>query len=316
MKARAAVLQGVLALAGLGAAYATWQRPSTVTIGEVAALDLSRREVKRIRFEDADHWVELVPGEHAGDRAIWVKSSPAKADARAPAELLGNDLAERVVDRFAPLLAERDLGVLDAKKLEELGLAATKQHLSVEARGAQVRFSVSTAFGLGQPYLRDERSGQVYVLNGTLLSDLEAPARLVDRRLHAFEPDEFDRVTVKAGEHTRTLVAIPQPATYLPKLASPRTPTTPDVFAKNWHDELWRLTPTEVLGRDELPPSGTPSVLVRVDYERRGAAVGFLELGKSGSDGYARSEHTAGWVKLGAQADSLVHDAERVASGG
>jgi hypothetical protein len=317
MKARAVMVQGALALAALGAAYHTWQRPQEVSQGDVTALDLSRRELTRVRFEKTGSWVELSPEELGGERAVSVKrEEPAEKGKTPPSprELVGNELAERVLDRFTPLLAERSLGVLGTEKLAELGLAKPERHLIVEARGASYRFDVSTALGAGQPYLRDTRSGNVYVLGGMLVSDLEMSARLVDRRLPTFQREEFDAVTVTAGGHSRSLVAIAQPSTYLPRLASTKSPATPDTFAKNWHDQLWRLAPVDLLGRGEVPQTGAPLVTVRVDYRRGGNDVGFVELGKSGADVYARSEHTAGWVKLGAQAASVLQDAERVAS--
>ena len=37
-------------------------------------------------------------------------------------------------------------------------------------------------------------------------------------------------------------------------------------MAKNWHDKVWRMMVTEVLGKGELPSGGTPEVACKVEY--------------------------------------------------
>lgn len=325
MKATAAIVQGALALAGLGAAYATWQRPPAQGPGDVSVVSVSRHDLKQVRFESPDRTVVLHRGELNGDSVVWVdedehpqaKPAPAGHPPAPPAAwhrvLVGNEQAEKVLDQLASLKATRALGKVDGAKLKELGLDAPKLHLEVDAEGEKIALALSTEpAGVEQPYLRRERDGEVFLLSGMLVANLNSAMRLVDRRLHAFPPDAFDRVTVKADGKTRDFSAQVTPGgAFLPEL-SVAGEAKPDARAKSWHDQLWRSRATELLGKGEAPPGEPLAPLLRVDYTRRGHPVGFVEVAKSGAGFYARSEHTAGWAKLSGPVDDLVRQTDQL----
>ena len=115
------------------------------------------------------------------------------------------------------------------------------------------------------------------------------------------------------------------------KMINPKT-NKPDDLAKNWHDKVWRMMVSEVLGKGELPPSGTPEVACKIEYKWHGKAKGFVELGRvtpapvasnvstptppaAQPEGWARSEHTAGWDKLPATAEEAIKECSKVAAG-
>src|SRR5207249_9924534 len=102
-------------------------------------------------------------------------------------ELRGNEAAEKLLDGFAPLRAERALGAVDAAKLKEFGLAdpepdtkktnpdggvaaappakkPQKRRFEVTARGETRAFTVGAQGVSFNPYVRDERDGKVYLL--------------------------------------------------------------------------------------------------------------------------------------------------------
>lgn len=324
MKAKAAIVQGALALAGLGAAYATWQRPPAAGPGDVSVISLSRHDLKEVRFQSPDRTVMLSRGTLHGDEVVWVDedehpvAKPALAGKPPPApetwhrRLVGNDLAGKLLEQLASLKATRALGKLDAAKLKELGLESPKQHLEVKAEGETFAFALSTeAAGVEQPYLRRERDGEVFLLGGMLVADLNGAMRLVDRKLHAFPPDAFDTVTLKADGKTRTYSAKVVGGAFLPELSAGGE-AKPDPRAKSWHDQLWRSRSEVLLGEGEVPAEGAPSPVFRVDYARRGRPVGWVELAKSGKAYFARSEHTAGWARLGGPVEDLVRQADQL----
>src|SRR5215813_6537058 len=73
MKARGAAVQGTLALLGLAAAYATWQRPAEKAAGgEVVVLDLARNDLQRVRYEDGPKLIELERREDGAERGLWL----------------------------------------------------------------------------------------------------------------------------------------------------------------------------------------------------------------------------------------------------
>lgn len=230
-----------------------------------------------------------------------------------PRELRANEVAEKLFPRFAPLRATRALGVLETKKLEEVGLTTSQRKLTLTLGGKVETFALaSTTGGWGTPYLRRESDGQVFLLGPALLPDLEnASSRLVDRRLHTFDLGEFDAVVISSGGASRAFKATgkaPNPVALSPEEA----PDKPDEFTRNWHDRVWRLMPVDLLGRDETPAGGEPKEAFRVEYRRGGKSVGELTVAR-GTDGFfARTEHTPGWVRLHAGVDPLAAEAARV----
>ncbi|WP_223643147.1 hypothetical protein [Corallococcus sp. EGB] len=231
-----------------------------------------------------------------------------------PRELRGNDVALKLFSHFAPLRAQRDLGVLDDTKLDEIGLAKTQRGLTLTFDGTPRLFRLATpASGWGSPYLQRTSDGHVFLLGPGLLPDLEAAAsRLVDRRLHAFDVDGFDRVVISTGTTSRAFAANGKPPGAV-QLSPADAPGTPDDFARNWHDRLWRLTPVELLGRGEAPPGPAPTPAFRVEYQRGGKAVGELSMAKT-PDGswYARTELAPGWVRMGGGLELLAEDAAKL----
>ncbi|NRD53985.1 hypothetical protein [Corallococcus exiguus] len=231
-----------------------------------------------------------------------------------PRELRGNDVALKLFSRFAPLRAQRDLGVLDDKKLDEIGLAKTERGLTLTLDGTPKTFRLATpASGWGAPYLQRTTDGHVFLLGPGLLPDLEAAAsRLVDRRLHTFDVDGFDHLVISTGTTSRAFAASGKPPGAV-QLSPVDAPSTPDDFARNWHDRLWRLTPVELLGRGEAPPGPAPTPAFRVEYQRGGKPVGELSMAKT-PDGswYARTEFTAGWTRMGGGLELLAEDAAKL----
>ncbi len=156
-----------------------------------------------------------------------------------------------------------------------------------------------------------------------MLADLQNPNHLVDRRLHAFEQGDFDRMVLAAGGKSKEYVQLDREARAKAAFAPAKTPDKPDQMAKNWHDAVWRAFPAEILGRGEEPAGGKPTVVLRVDYYEGKNSVGFMELARQESssgvseeaapagDIFARTEHSAGWLKLhnGAQ---LLADAQKL----
>lgn len=331
MNVRGAAVQSSLAAIGLLAAYATWQREPERAPGEVVVIDVNATDVKTIRLDDgAGKWVELDRRKEARDEEprVWLKISADAQKKTGERELPGNDGAQRLWDKFAPLRATRALGTLKADKLKELGLDATKKRLEVTARGTKHVYDVGTSpFGVSDPYVKDEQDGRVYVLGGGVVADLESAAiRLVDRTLHAFKPGDWDALTVAGGGKSRTLSAPPSDNPFAAKLINAKS-GKPDEMAKNWHDKVSRLSVIDVLGKGELPVGGAPAIDCKVEYAWRGKSKGFLELGRvtpaqaastmqpPAPEVWARSERTAGWVKLPGNADELLKECGKIAAG-
>jgi len=344
MTARGAAIQGTLALTALLAAYATWQRqPDKAAAGDVVVLDIGRNDLERVRYQDGPKSVDLERRNEGSEKGLWLhlatRETPSDGGTGAPdagvvavapepkvpeREVRGNDQAEKVFDKFTPLRASRSLGVLDEAKRRELGLESSRKRLEVFARGGKhASYVVSvSALGAGAPYLQSDQDNRVYLLGSSIASDLDAAStRLVDRRLHAFKPSDYDSLTVKVDDKQREFVQISAETNQPQKLAAKKTPTKPDDFARNWHDKILHLVVTEVLGKGEVPSAGEPKVAIRVDYSRRAKPVGWIEVSQPqkspagpAADMFARTEHTAGWVKVHAVGEDLLKEGKKIAS--
>jgi hypothetical protein len=221
---------------------------------------------------------------------------------------------DKSLENVTPLRAARLLGVLDDAKLKELGLKDATRKLTLVTRSGKHGFRVAaSAAGLGAPYFQSEEDGKVYVLATSFVSELDAAGtRLVERRFHTFTEDEADALTVETGGKTRGFEVKGKAATPTGVKLIPQGSDTPDTFAKNWSGKLFRLFPAEILGKGEVPHSGPPIVQATVRYEKAGKGLGQMELARSGTDVYARSELTAGWVKLPNSADDLLKEVSKV----
>lgn len=352
MTGKGLAVQGGLALVGLAVAYGTWQREPERAAGEVVVVDSTKAELGDVRYEDENGSVDVQRRSVGGESSPWLHIEdktpvppaqkpgqpplpPSAAKAHPPRDLRGDEPAEKLLGQFAPLHSPRAFGVLDAKKQKELGLDDAKKKLVIAARGAQHEFVIGQPpQSSGESYLRDTKDGRVYLMPRALLADLQgASHRLVDRRVHTFKIPDFNRVTITAGGKSRAFAVTNGQDANGYKLAPANAPDKPDEQARNWHEKVWRLFPSELLGSGEVPASGAPKVVVRVDYQDGTRPVGWLEIAKvelpstvpesisaaptpapGGFETYARSEHTAGWVKVSNDPNGL-QDAEKIAAG-
>ena len=331
MSFRQVAVQGGLALGALALAYVTWQRSPELAADEVFVVDIGKNDLVSARFDDQEKatWVELGRAADESGTFISVRLGPQEPPSKAPDNIVkadakkiperlvrGSDAADKLIERFAPLHASRGLGILPVAKLKDLGLDNAKKQITLVLRNGQRKFALAPApAGGSEPYLRDEQSGQVFLVNRAFLSDFQAAASLlVERHAHTFRLEEADRMTVSQGATRREFLISRGEGGV--RLAPVSAPDKPDSAFKTWHDRVFSAWPVEVLGKDETPLEGAPQVELRVEYSVRGRKLGFIEIAKAAdvatpSEGaksplFARSERTLGWFKLAA--DTLLAD--------
>jgi hypothetical protein len=338
-------MAGALALVGLCAAYLTWQRPKdTVKADVVQVFNATKQSLEKVHYEDGTRFVDL---DKRGDTAprLWVTLGflPGKTpvfdagmslvsmdggvdggallvSVKPPEplptrEMYANERAETLFTRFTPFEATRALGSLPKEKLDELGLVGSERHLAVTVAGQVHKLLVSKPLsGVIGSYLQDEQSGEVYLVQGSVFTELDPTSQmLVDRRLHTFKQSEFDAFTLaldgKVADYVQTNADIPQTA----KVARAETPDKAEELVKNWHDKIWnRLVVTEVLGKGEAPKHGEPKVALHLEYRSRGTKKGWLEIGFDGTQGtWARSENTPSWVAVHQGTEEIILEAKR-----
>lgn len=352
MKARSAALQGGLALAGLVAAYVTWQRPKDSGKPEsVTIVDASKNSLERVRYEDGTRLVEVekkgrlmvtlayLPGKRpvfdagvpvldggtdggtdGGIDGGMAAPPPTKPLEPAPDRtVFANDRADTLWAKLTPFEGTRALGTLPKEKLDEVGLSGSERKLELQVAGQKRRFTISKPVsGLVGNYAQDEANGNVFLISSSLFNELDPNSQLlVDRRLHLFKPPEYDAFTVKIDGKTASFVSTGFDIPATAKVARAATPDKADELAKNWHEKIWnRLIVTEVLAAGEVPKAGEPIVRLRIDYTLKAQPKGWLELAQDPTGGtWARSENTPGWVSVHQGTEEMILEGLKLASG-
>ena len=180
MKAPSAALQGGLALAGLVAAYVTWQRPKDSGKSEsVVVVDASKNSLERVRYEDGTRAIsvekkdrllvtlEFLPGKRpvidAGETILeldgGIDGGTTRVSSR-PAEpspdrtVYANDRADTLWTKLTPFEGTRALGTLAKEKLEEVGLTNSERKLELEVSGVKRRFTISRPISASSAAMR------------------------------------------------------------------------------------------------------------------------------------------------------------------
>lgn len=270
---------------------------------------------------------------HGDPHGAPAASMPAPAPTAAPVEMKevttikeirGSDAAMELLGLFGPLRALRALGTVDEAKAKELGLTDSKKSLTVNVKGLSYKFVIGgTSYGSGDYYARDAQ-GQVFLLSQRIIADFEFfESRLLERRIHRFERADFDRIEVKAGSKSRTIIqsARQNPQAFF--FADATTPDKRDDSLKNWVEKLLRLSVSDYLAQGEDPStsatamSGSPEIGERMSVR---FFDGKKELGtmvlyrypnpKTGQlDFYARTETSVSLVRIVAgSAEAVVND--------
>ncbi|MBL8633460.1 MAG: DUF4340 domain-containing protein [Myxococcales bacterium] len=242
-------------------------------------------------------------------------------------EFRGNDAATELLGLFGPLKALRALGAVDDAKAKELGLTDSKKTLTVNAKGLSYKFVVGgTSYGSGDYYIRDAQ-GQVFLLSQRIIADFEfSDSRLMERRLHRFERADFDRIEVKVGDKTRTIVQASRQNPQGFFFAEAATPDKRDDSLKNWVEKLLRLSITDFLAQGEEPATSAAAMsgaaktgeLVSVRFFDGRKELGNMVLSRHPNpktnqpEYYARTETSVTLVRLlAATAESVITDAEK-----
>lgn len=342
MKARSAALQGGLAVAGLVAAYVTWQRPTeSLKQDAVVMVDASKNSLERVRYEDGVRSITVEKKDRLYVSLAYLPGKRPSVDGPTPLELIdggvdagafiaprppppvpdrtlfANERADTLWSRLTPFEATRALGKLPKEKLDELGVTNSERKLELTIAGAVMRFTISKPMnGLIGNYAQNEQTGEVFLISSSIFNELDPNSQLlVERRLHTFKATEFDAFTVTAEGKSAAFVQTGADIPATTKVARAASPDKADELAKNWHEKVWsRLIVTEVLQKDELPKGGAPDVVLRVDYTNKGQPKGWLELGLDpGTKAmWARSENTPSWVAVHQGAEDIALEGIKV----
>lgn len=303
--------------AGLaGFLYTRDKEPKSLIAADVPVWSGRAADVERIRYETKTRKVHLESKKDAAgryfvgtiekDMSRLPGASDAGADAAAPpaqttlSALVSVGAGNKLAEQLAPLKAFRDVGKVEGARAAEFGLAEPEGTLTVVIHGAEKKLVVGGPTpGGSDRYVRDPASGEVYVIKGDVVRDLEAAdARLVERELHEWKETEVSAAKVTAGGKTRDLA---RGGTEGKRFwADGAAVDKNDETLGNWMSKLERLRPNEY---PAAAPTGTQDV-VRIDYRGSSGALGWVELvkttpaGGGKADYFVRSERTRSFARV------------------
>ncbi len=291
---RRLVVHVVLLVAAAGFAYAQSRPDDPLDVplkpGEVDLWGGKPEDVTRVEYSD-DRQVVVVERKQDDAGAYYMgKVTPtppsaepaptATASATPPprpveaASFVSVKVADALVKKLAPLRAKRSIGEIDPADAASFGLDAPTGKLAVDVGGVKHSFVLgATTPGATNRYVRYEKDNRVYVIDASVIRDLQGGAgRLAERQQHDWKMAEVSRITVSSDPDRRELIRSgPEGRRFW---ADASQPDVNDETAGNWLTKADRLRPINFV--DKLPDGATK--VVRVDYAGDDGKLGFLEL--------------------------------------
>ena len=273
-------------------------------VGTVVKTEAGVAEQVKHSHKEEKHLFDKDGGVGRGEHGHHDDDDAPIAKASEPVSFIAVGEGEELAKKLAPLRALRALGVLDEAKLDEFGLEETEGTLRVKIGGAEhtLLFGGKTPGGTDR-YAKDAETGKAYVVEGSILRDLQnASQRLVERKLHDWEDSSVEKVVVHVGDQRRTLVRTAGERSFW---SGEGSADTKDETASNWMSKLERLRVTSYEGEQLSPPPAASDRVVHVDYFDERRKIGFIDLYRrgAGTEGgkvefVAQTEHTRWYAQV------------------
>jgi len=213
---------------------------------------------------------------------------------------IGVKSAGETVEKLAKLSAVRALGKVDPGRVADFGLDKPDGTLKIKISGKEHVLTIGgNTPGASERYAKYAASGETFAIPGDIMQSLQfADSRLMERELHAYQPDEVTRIRVTKGGKSREFVRI---AGKQDAWADASTPTKPDETFVNWNTKLARVRVTDYVEKPATAPA-PENQSVRLEYFGGQKMLGFFELykvsGAEGNEFLGRSEQTRWFVKV------------------
>lgn len=336
---RPAIIYGALLLLSLLAAWVQWTSDPVVDSGDQVVLlagDLDTLERIEWKGEDGNTVLTRKSDEH-GDY-LWIdalsietrkikppptpkvegEGEPAAEDAppsdpavdpivneekiERTSAFKGSEKGDEVLAAFSPLMALRKLDASDPAKLAEIGLDAPKGTITVVRRGKSTVLSVGgEAYGTKHRYLRNDETGEVFLVEENRVKDLQhARTRLADRSLWSLATPAIGSVVLTVGEKSLEL-SQKNPDDEAKTFWARAGMDSRDEEATAWMDKLLKLRGVSYVdpSADDAPKELAPRLTVELRPAGKGKSE-ILEVLEDSATGefYGRSPHTRGLLKM------------------
>ena len=215
--------------------------------------------------------------EEDDDPDAGAKKAPSRVE---PESFVSVSVAEKLVKGLAPMRAKRAIGEVGEDREEAFGLDKPDGTLAIEIGDKRHKLVVGAAApGTGDRYVRYKKDNLVYVIDASIIRDLEGGSgRLSERQQHEFKTADVQRASVIADGGSRDVIRSGTEGRRF--WADPEKPDVNAETAGNWLSKVDRLRPIKFA--DALPEGATR--VVRVEYRDTKEQLGFVELYKHSGD--------------------------------
>ena len=211
---------------------------------------------------------------------------------------VGNETADDVWTKFAPLNALRELDVGVDADLAAFGLDEPTATITVDVGAKATTIDVGgQSFGTQNAYVRQD--ARIFLMDNKTLRPLQhAKTRLVERRLQPLEEADIEQISVTRGGDRRAFIQGNRDDRAKAFWAASTAPDDKDLEGGTWIEKLLRM---RVQGYE--PPDDTETLEpVYVFVVEGGGTPWQVEIlrttGEGDPDYYARSAFNRGVVKL------------------
>lgn len=218
-------------------------------------------------------------------------------------EFPGNAVASGLLGSFDTLRALRQFDNVDDARLEAMGLKTPQGHLRVVADGKELELELgNTAYGAVHQYARPKGGGPVYLLSRDLIGPLKnASARLMERRLIAFEPEDIAGIELVNGASSVKLLhrdARKKATAHWTRATDEERSDSLDGFV----DKLLQLGVTHYPVPGEEPDAVSLEPVLKASVVGKDGPLVTFELARGQKAGapawFGRSTATKAWVEL------------------
>jgi hypothetical protein len=237
---------------------------------------------------------------------------PRPYDPDAPVTFLASPKFDEFLKLFAPLKAQRDLGVLPKDKLAQFGFDKDKPGttLRVACGDRKVALDVGgRTFGTNDSYVRDAKTNQAYLVGGQMLMDLQsAQFKFMHAELRDFPLSEVDEAVVSARGRSRQLTQRNRNIKEQARWVDAAAPDKRNELFATWFQRVEKLKVKSFMDEGKQPGSdlkieaNAMEPVLTIEYKLEGKPKGKLELvrvdTKQGNFYYARSEITSRWMVM------------------
>jgi hypothetical protein len=264
-------------------------------------------DVVSVAYRSSRGEIELAHSLEDGEAFVWGREVLANSQTEELSFPVGQ-VGTELVDAFADFKVPRILGSISPEQTEDFGFGQLSGTLTIAfVDGARVLDVGDAVHGADDRYVRDQQSGEAFVISESLIEPLRIGSEaLRERRLHHFVESNVARVRVEGlGSERDMLRADTGPGTPAIWLRGDGSGLRDQTFA----NFMERVAEVAIRGFRDPVEAGALERFLRIEYfDGDDGLLGFIELSQEfeGARYFVRSEQTRVHAETLGQGSAIV----------